>query len=472
MSESATLPLMLLAEDIPAGIFRAYDIRGEVAPDGLSEAVVHDIAVALGSEVQSHGLTEIVVGRDGRLSSPSLQRALIDGLKASGCHVINIGLVPTPVLYFAVHHLGTKSGVMLTGSHNPVNYNGLKMIVNGKTLTSTRVKGLYDRLQSRDVVSGTGSEREENVKSAYIKKITSTVPLSKKLKVIVDAGNGAASELAPKLFEAMGCEVMPLYCEVDGSFPNHHPDPSKPENLNDIIAAIKENHADLGLAFDGDADRVGVVTNAGEIIYPDRLIMLYAKAILKEHPNQEIVFDVKCSKNLAGVIEKAGGKPLMFKTGHSILKNKMLEDGAIMAGEMSGHVFFNDERWYGFDDGLYCGARLLEIIANDGRDAASIFAQIPNSVSTPEIQVAIPDTEKFDYVNQLVEAADFPEATLITIDGLRVEFDDAWALIRASNTTPCLTLRFEADSEAALKAIQEKIKAFMLVHRADLKFPF
>lgn len=458
--------------NIPAHIFRAYDIRG-ITTTELTADVVHDIGLALGSKVQAQGEKSIIVGRDGRLSGPSLMKALKEGLCESGCDVIDIGIVPTPVLYFATHVLDTHSGVMLTGSHNPRDYNGLKMVVQGHSLTNEEIQSLYQRLQTQNLSKGHGRITEVNVIEQYISAVKKSVQLKRPLKIVVDAGNGVTGELAPKLYRALGCEVTELYCEVDGHFPNHHPDPSKPENTLELIQAVQKEKADIGLAFDGDGDRLGVVTPKGKVIWPDRQLMLYAQSVLKHHLGATVIFDVKCSKHLAEVIEQAGGVPLMYKTGHSLIKTKLKEIKAILAGEMSGHTFFND-KWYGFDDGMYVGARLLEILAESSENADAIFDKIPESVSTPELNIEVPEPEKFRFMQRLNEDAKryFPNAKLITMDGLRVEFEDGWGLIRPSNTTPVLVVRFEADTEEALWRIKTLFRDFLLEKDPSLNVGF
>lgn len=442
-------------------MFRAYDIRGIVDVD-LTEEAVHDIGLALGSEAQSQNETLIVVGRDGRLSGPKLIQALKEGILATGCDVMDIGVVPTPVLYFAAQTLGTGSGVMLTGSHNPVNYNGLKMVIAGNTLSGDDIQSLKQRILKGNVESGVANEQNREPIPDYISCIVDDVIVAKPLKIVVDAGNGVAGEAAPLLFRELGCEVHELYCEIDGHFPNHHPDPSQPENLQELIKVVQEQGADIGLAFDGDGDRLGVVTPKGEIIYPDRQLMLYARELLKEMPSATIVFDVKCTKNLASYIEKFGGIPIMAKTGHALIKKKIKEVNAALAGEMSGHTFFND-RWFGFDDALYTGARLLEILTHTDLDADQLFDEIPQSINTPEINITVPESRKFEIVHELVTSAHnaFPNAEIIRIDGVRLEFEDGWGLVRASNTTPCLVMRFEADSDIALKRIQTQMAAWV-----------
>jgi len=438
--------------DVSETIFRAYDIRGIVG-ETLSADTVRVIGRAIGSEGIDRGVKTICIGFDGRHSSPELADALGSGIMAAGCDVINLGAIPTPVLYFATHELGTGSGVMVTGSHNPANYNGLKIMLGGETLSGEAIQRLLQRIQTGDFVSGRGSQSSQDVRRAYLDRIVGDIAVAAPLKVVLDAGNGIAGELAPILVEELGCEVVPLYCEVDGDFPNHHPDPGKPENLKDLIAAVKSEKADLGLAFDGDGDRLGVVTNTGKIIWPDRLMMLFARDVVSRNPGADVLYDVKCSRRLAGVISEAGGRPIMWKTGHSLMKAKMKETGALLAGEMSGHIFFG-ERWFGFDDGLYAAARLLEILGIEDRDSGEVFEDFPEDVSTPELNVEVTEQTKFGIIEQLGQKGDFGDGSISTIDGIRVEFSDGWGLCRASNTTPMLVLRFEAESDEALERIK------------------
>lgn len=441
------------APSVSPSIFRAYDIRGVVG-ETLTAEVVHEIGRAFGSEAQGRNLTDICVGYDGRHSSPELADALTRGLISSGCNVINVGAVPTPVLYFATQHLGTGSGVMVTGSHNPSNYNGLKMMLGEDTLSGDAIQKLLSRIQTGDFTQGQGEYSEQDVRRAYLDRIIGDIAVAAPLKVVLDAGNGIAGELAPILVEELGCEVIPLFCEVDGSFPNHHPDPGKPENLAPLIEKVKAEKADIGLAFDGDGDRLGVVTNTGKIIWPDRLLMLFARDVVSRNPGSDIIYDVKCSRRLANVVNEAGGRPIMWKTGHSLMKAKMRETGALLAGEMSGHIFFK-ERWYGFDDGLYSAARLLEILGIEDRDSQDVFAEFPEDISTPELNVAVTDDNKFEIVEKLSAQGDFGDGNVTTIDGVRVDYPDGWGLCRASNTTPVLVLRFEAESEEALERIKD-----------------
>jgi phosphomannomutase/phosphoglucomutase len=446
--EETVLPDVELSETI----FRAYDIRGIVG-ETLTPEIVQVIGRSIGSEAIERGVKSICIGYDGRHSSPELADALGSGIMAAGCDVITIGAVPTPVLYFATHELGTGSGVMVTGSHNPANYNGLKIMLGGETLSGEAIQRLLQRIQTGNLVGGQGSQSSEDVRRAYLDRIVGDIAVAAPLKVVLDAGNGIAGELAPVLVEELGCEVVPLYCEVDGDFPNHHPDPGKPENLKDLIAAVKSEKADLGLAFDGDGDRLGVVTNSGKIIWPDRLMMLFARDVVSRNPGADVLFDVKCSRRLAGVISEAGGRPVMWKTGHSLMKAKMKETGALLAGEMSGHIFFG-ERWMGFDDGLYAAARLLEILGIEDRDSDEVFEDFPDDISTPELNLPVTEQTKFGIVDKLGQQGDFGDGSVSTIDGIRVEFSDGWGLCRASNTTPVLVLRFEAENEEALERIK------------------
>ena len=456
--------------DVSGTIFRAYDIRGIVG-ETLTADVVRVIGRAIGSEAAERNVKSLCVGYDGRHSSPELADALASGIMASGCDVINIGAVPTPVLYFATHELETGSGVMVTGSHNPANYNGLKIMLGGETLSGDAIQRLLQRIQTGDLASGQGSQSSQDVRRAYLDRIVGDIAVAAPLKVVLDAGNGIAGELAPILVEELGCEVVPLYCEVDGDFPNHHPDPGKPENLKDLIATVQSEKADLGLAFDGDGDRLGVVTNTGKIIWPDRLMMLFARDVVSRNPGADVLYDVKCSRRLAGVISEAGGRPIMWKTGHSLMKAKMKETGALLAGEMSGHIFFG-ERWLGFDDGLYCAARLLEILGIEDRDSAEVFEEFPEDISTPELNVEVTEQTKFGIVEQLADKGDFGDGSVSTIDGVRVDYADGWGLCRASNTTPVLVLRFEAESEEALERIKTVFREQLAKAAPDLVADF
>lgn len=441
-------------------IFKAYDIRGIVGKT-LTTGSVRAIGRALGSEAVARGLKTIAIGRDGRLSGPSLSAALAEGVLSCGVDVVDIGCVPTPVTYFAAHHLGVDGCVSVTGSHNPPDYNGLKMVLGGQTLFGELIQDLRKRIDKEDFASGKGKLSRADVKEAYLQRIVSDVKLSRPMKIVVDCGNGVAGGFAPELFRAMGCEVTELFCEVDGTFPNHHPDPSKPENLKDVIAALKSGQAELGLAFDGDGDRLGVVTNDGEIIFPDRQLMLFAADVLSRNPGAQIIYDVKCSRWVAESVKFQGGVPLMWNTGHALIKTKLKETGAPLAGEMSGHVFFK-ERWYGFDDGLYAGARLLEIVSRwplESGGANWPLKHLPNALSTPELNIKMAEGEPHALVAKLQKDGKFPTAkALNTIDGVRAEYTDGFGLARASNTTPVVVLRFEADNAKALARIQAEFK--------------
>jgi len=454
-------------------IFRAYDVRGVVGKT-LDKDVARALGQSIGTLMGEKGLREIVVGRDGRLSGPELANALSDGLRAAGIDVIDVGAVPTPVVYYAAFRFNTGCGVAVTGSHNPPDYNGFKIVVGGETLAEGAIQDLYQRIASGALkTDGQGSLRQIDVGPDYIEKIVSDVLAERSLKIVVDCGNGIPGALAPQVLEGVGCEVIPLYCDVDGNFPNHHPDPSDPHNLEDLILSVQSTGADLGIAFDGDGDRLGVVTKSGEVIYPDRLLMLFARDVLSRQPGATIIYDVKCTGHLKAQILDAGGSPLMWRTGHSLIKAKMRETGAELAGEMSGHFFFK-ERWYGFDDGIYAAARLLEILGGDlqGRTPEEIFATLPKNISTPELKVEMTEGEHYRFMDKLRQQANFGEATLITIDGLRADWPDGWGLVRASNTTPVLVLRFEADNPMALKRIQQVFSKQMLAVDPTLKLPF
>ncbi|HEY8329624.1 MAG TPA: phosphomannomutase/phosphoglucomutase, partial [Rhodanobacter sp.] len=466
-------PPVAAAVGVDPSIFRAYDVRGVVGKT-LNEDVARALGQSIGTLMGEKGLREIVVGRDGRLSGPELAGALAEGLREAGVDVIDIGAVPTPVVYYATYRFNTGCGVAVTGSHNPPDYNGFKIVVGGETLSEGAIQDLYQRIASGALASGGGGGlRRVDVAPDYIEKIVADVLAERRLKVVVDCGNGIPGAIAPQVLEGVGCEVIPLYCDVDGTFPNHHPDPSDPANLEDLILAVRQTGADLGMAFDGDGDRLGVVTRAGEIIYPDRLLMLFARDVLSRQPGATVIYDVKCTSHLKGQILDAGGSPLMWRTGHSLIKAKMRETGAELAGEMSGHFFFK-ERWYGFDDGVYAAARLLEILAGDlqGRSPEDIFATLPKSVSTPELKVELAEGEHYRFMDKLRQQANFEDATLVTIDGLRADWPDGWGLVRASNTTPVLVLRFEADNPVALKRIQQIFRQQLLAVDPGLKLPF
>lgn len=455
--------------NIDKSIFKAYDIRGIIDAQ-ITPEIVTQIGLAIGSESIENGERNIVVGRDGRLSGPVLLQHLKKGLKQSGCHIVDIGIVPTPLVYYSIFTKGASSGVMITGSHNPPQYNGFKITLNKKPLYGDSIQHLYNRITNNNFLKGAGSETSININDDYINRIADDISLLKKLKIIVDCGNGVAGEIAPKLYKSLGCEVIELFCNIDGNFPNHHPDPSKEKNLIDIKKAIKRHNADLGLAFDGDGDRLGLIDNNGNVIWADRQMMLYAKEILSRDNKSPIVFDVKCSNLLAKYIEKHKGKPIMSRTGHSFIKTKMLETNASLGGEMSGHIFFKD-RWYGFDDALYTGARLLEILSKSDKSCADIFSKLPNSVNTPELEINFDSNIQFKIMEKLTKTANFDDAKITTIDGIRADFNDGWGLVRPSNTTPTLVLRFEAKTKKSLKQIQDKFRVWL--KQANIKnIPF
>jgi phosphomannomutase/phosphoglucomutase len=458
--------------NIDRSIFRAYDIRGVVG-ETLTPAIARVLGRAIGSEARERELTEIVVGRDGRLSGPDLVAGLIEGLRSTGMDVIDIGSVPTPVVYFGCYHLNTGSGISVTGSHNPPDYNGFKIVLGGETLSEDRIQGLYTRIAEERFRDGQGGLQMLDITQEYVQRITHDVQVERKLKVVVDCGNGIPGAIAPRVIEGIGCEVEPLYCEVDGTFPNHHPDPSDMHNLQDLILSVKQLDADIGLAFDGDGDRLGVVTKTGEVIFPDRLLMLFATDILTRNPGATIIYDVKCTGHLQPLILQHGGSPLMWRTGHSLIKAKMKETDAALAGEMSGHFFFG-ERWYGFDDGIYAAARLLDILGSDpeGRDPQAIFDTLPKGVSTPELKIPMREGEHYRFIEQFRARAQFEGARITTIDGVRADWPDGWGLVRASNTTPVLVLRFDADTPEALKRAQDAFRTQLLKLDSSLPLPF
>ncbi len=452
-------------------IFKAYDIRG-IVDDTLTPEIVTKIGQAIGSEAAKRGQDKVVVARDGRLSGPDLIEALIIGLQMTGREVIDIGMMPTPLLYFATFYLKTGTGVMLTGSHNPPNYNGLKIMIAGETLSEDSIQALKKRIDTNDLITGDGSRHIADVHHAYTSHIHKDIKLDRPFKVVVDCGNGVAGAIAPYLIGILGCKVVKLFCEVDGNFPNHHPDPSVPKNLEDLINTVQSEGADLGLAFDGDGDRLGVVDATGEIIWPDRQMILYATDLLQREPGSEIIYDVKCSNHLADAIEKQGGKATMWKTGHSLIKSKMKSTGALLAGEMSGHIFFK-ERWYGFDDAIYTAARLLEILAKDKRSPTEVFASLPNSINTPELKLELEEFGKhYELMEKVRDTFKFPDAKISTVDGIRADFTDGWGLVRPSNTTPCLVIRFEADNQTVLETIQNKFRQQFLTIDNTLQLPF
>ena len=454
----------------PHEIFKAYDIRG-IVDTSLSNEITFKIGQAVGSEVIKSGGKQIVIGRDGRLSGPELSQHLANGLQAAGVDVVDIGVAPSPVVYYSSYSKNIPSCIAITGSHNPPNYNGFKMVVDGTTLSAESIQSLKQRILTDDFSQGSGGYSQRTVIPDYNQTIIDDIKLQRSMKIVIDCGNGVAGATAPEIFKGIGCEVIELFSEVDGTFPNHHPDPSQAENLVDLIAAVKQHDADLGLAFDGDGDRLGVITKSGDIVWPDRQIILFAQDILARNPGAEIIYDVKCTRLLPAAIEAAGGKATMWRTGHSFIKAKLKETGAALAGEMSGHVFFK-ERWFGFDDGVYAGARLLEILSKSGQTPQQVFDAIPNSINTPELRIEFDEGEHYAFMEELTEVAAFKDAKVSTIDGVRADYVDGFGLIRPSNTTPILVLRFEADSEAALTRIQSDFKQQILQIDSELALPF
>ena len=466
---------------LPASIFRAYDIRGIVGHT-LTPELVRGIGRAIAAEARRRGVRTLVTGYDGRHSSPELHAALVAGLRESGCDVVHAGRVPTPVLWFAAEHLKTGSGVMVTGSHNAADYNGLKILLAGETLHDDAIQDLRRRIEEDDLDPGSnapahgnthGALRSTEVVGAYIERILEEIPPvhgGRSRKIVVDCGNGVAGDVAPRLLRALGHEVVELYCDVDGDFPNHHPDPTVPANLADLIASVRDGRADLGLAFDGDGDRLGVVDGEGTIVWPDRQMMLFARDVLSSRPGAEIVFDVKCSGLLADEIERLGGRPVMWKTGHSLIKSRLRETGAPLAGEMSGHIFFAD-RWYGFDDAMYAAARLVRILTDLGQPSSQVFGQLPVAKSTPELRIAVGEGGQARIVESLLAGNGFAGAKRTTIDGLRVDFADGWGLVRASNTEPSLVLRFEGTTDDALARIKAQFTEALRAIDPSLELP-
>ncbi|MFO1199749.1 MAG: phosphomannomutase/phosphoglucomutase [Burkholderiaceae bacterium] len=459
---------------VDRGIFKAYDIRGVVGKT-LTVDAVRAVGAALGRRARAAGVRETVVGRDGRLSGPELAGALSEGFRDAGVSVVDIGMVTTPIVYYATYELGTGTGVAVTGSHNPPDYNGLKMVVAGEALYGDAITALGDEViggGAPAVAPGErGGLREASVGERYLARVTGDIRLARPMKIAIDCGNGVAGAFAPELFRRIGCEVVELFCDVDGTFPNHHPDPAHPENLQDLIRCLRETDAEIGLAFDGDGDRLGVVTKGGQIIFPDRQLMLLAEEVLARHPGAQIIYDVKCTRNLDAWVRARGGEPLMWRTGHSLVKAKLRETGAPLAGEMSGHIFYKD-RWYGFDDGLYAGARLLEILSRHANPSAVLEA-LPDSPTTPELQLRTAEGENFALVEALRANARFDGAQrTITIDGVRVEYADGFGLARPSNTTPVVVLRFEADTPEALARIQGEFRRAIHAVRPGIALPF
>ena len=449
-------------------MFRAYDIRG-IAGDNLSEDVVRRIGAAFAAQALAASCPGVAVGGDGRQSTPALVDALVEGLVAGGVRVIDIGTVPTPLLYYATHETGTGTGIMVTGSHNPPEYNGLKMMLGSTTLAGEAIERLRLQVDATPTPPPAKATRKcADMLPSYCERVLADVTLARPLKVVVDCGNGVAGLVAPRLLSALGCEVTTLYGEVDASFPNHHPDPADPANLADLIEAVAQNRADVGLAFDGDGDRLGVVTNTGDIVWPDTLLMFFTRAIAARHPRAGVVYDVKCSRHVARVAEAAGAEPILCRTGHSHIKARMRETGALLGGEFSGHICFAD-RWYGFDDAIYAAARTLELLAASKASAAEVFGALPRGVSTPEIKIATTDERKFEIVEALGQAS-FGDGAITAIDGIRVDHEDGFGLVRASNTSPVLSLRFEADDAGALERIQQTFQRELLTVDPTLHF--
>lgn len=457
-----------LAADALATIFRAYDIRG-IVNQTLTPDVIKKIGQAIGSEAQEIGEQTLIVGADGRISSPAVMETLIEGILSTGTNVHCIGAVPTPLVYFATNTMDTQSGVAVTGSHNPADYNGFKVVLEGRTLVAEDIQNLYNRVINEDFHVGEGELSESDIREEYIDTIADDVVVAQPLKVVIDCGNGIAGDIAPDLLSALGCDVLPLYCEVDGNFPNHHPDPTIPANLDDLILTVKSQGADIGIALDGDGDRIVAVTSEGNIVWPDRLLMLFAKDVVSRNPGSDVVYDVKCTRHLNSVISGFGGRPILCRSGHSYVKEKIQETDAVLGGEYSGHICFS-ERWYGFDDGLYSAARLLEIVGAQTESLQELLNEFPISISTPEIQLFVSEAEKFEIVDQFKQLADFEGGTATTIDGVRIDFADGWGLIRSSNTNPCLTLRFEADDHASLERIKNAFREKLNIIDDTLEF--
>ena len=451
--------------DINTNIFRAYDIRG-VAYEELTEEIVSKLGKSLGTSSLNRGETQLIVSRDGRNSSPQMYEWLSEGIRSTGCDVINIGIAPTPVLYFSTFKLPASSGVMITGSHNPSEYNGFKIVRNNKTISGEAIQEIKLSILENEFLTGKGSEKEEEIIEMYLHELKENVAISRPLKLAIDCGNGVASILAKEVYESLGCEVESIFSTLDGNFPNHHPDPSQPENLKDLIGVVLNKELEIGLAFDGDADRLGVVSSKGEIIYPDMQMILFSKDILANNQGSKIVFDVKCSKLLSNSISREGGIPIMSKTGHSFIKDTIAKESALLGGEMSGHIFFND-KWPGFDDAIYAGARMLEIISSYSKND-DILSTLPKLACTPEINIKTTDDDKFKIVEKFKSLANFPNSTLINIDGIRIEFENGWGLLRASNTTPNLVLRFEANNQENLENISNDFREILSKIDSDL----
>jgi len=458
---------------LPSTVFKAYDIRG-IVPAQLNPDFARLLGRALAVQALEKGVSRLVIGYDGRLSSPALADALHDGANAEGMDTLDISMVPTPLVYFAAHVRETGSGVAITGSHNPPDYNGFKMMLAGRTLYGPDIQALQTLMQDlagREPAAPRGRRASLDIVPEYVERVAGDLALKRPMRIALDCGNGVGGVLAERLFRALGCEVDALYCDVDGRFPNHHPDPADPDNLQDLIRHVRDNDCELGLAFDGDADRVGVVTKSGQIIWPDRQLILYAQDVLARQPGATIIFDVKCSRHVARAVQAAGGQPLMWQTGHSLIKAKLAETGAPLAGEMSGHIFFK-ERWFGFDDGLYTGARLLEILSAHA-DPSAVLEALPQDLSTPELKIEMQEGEPHTLIATLQKEGRFPSAAeLITIDGVRAEYADGFGLARPSNTTPVIVLRFEADTPEALERIKHEFRQALKQLKPDLALPF
>ena len=442
---------------IPEHIFRAYDIRGNAETE-LTDELIADIGSAIGSIAGDMGEQSLIVGCDGRISTPRIKSALVRAIMESGRDIIDIGLVPTPLLYFATRHMSCRSGVMITGSHNPADHNGLKIVLNQQTIAAGGIQEVRDRVKSGSFTTGNGRIIREDIVPAYMEEVLQDIAIAVPLKIVVDASNGATSDLAPKLLEELGCEVERLNCKVDGQFPGHPPDTSNEDNLADLANKVVEINADFGVAFDGDGDRLAVVTPTGQIVRSDVLLMLYAQDVVSRNPGADVVFDVKCSRQLSKLITQHGGRPVLWKTGHAFMKEKMQETGALLGGEFSGHMFFG-ERWYGFDDGIYAAGRLAEILSTHGESLDDSIAKFLTTVNTPEIIIPVADDYKFELVEKIINGADFSAGKVNTMDGIRVDFSNGWGLVRASNTGPALTARFEADTQENLEIIQDEFRA-------------
>ena len=455
-----------LGADFPAHIFRAYDIRG-IVPDELNDSLVTRIGGAIGTLAGKTGQQALIVGSDGRNSSPSVKSLLVKGLLDSGRDVIDIGTVPTPLVYFATHTLDSKSSVMVTGSHNPAEYNGFKITINGSPLAGEDLVQLRDQVAKRKFSTGSGRLLKQDIAEDYIEAIVGDIAVASPLKIVVDAGNGVAGAIAPQLLAELGCEVVPMYCEVDGNFPNHHPDPSVEENLKDLQARVLKEGADIGIAYDGDGDRLAVISAQGEIVRTDKLLMLFAQDVLSRNPGADVIFDIKCSRHLTQLVSRYSGRPILWKTGHAFMRQKIIETGALLGGEFSGHIYFG-ERWFGFDDALYASARLVEILSAADTDLVSLLGDFPETISTPEIHIPVSDQRKFELMARLASQGDFSPGKVNNLDGIRVDYNDGWGLLRASNTVPALTARFEAHDADAMERIMQQFREQLALVEPDM----